>query len=113
MRIVKGKKLLYIHCTDIQILCHDFCSGIDTPSRASWEEEDDVPKKAPSQWDQPTPNTLRRQNDFSERSDRSERRDRSDRSDRSERSDRKDASTRKDGDRYGQNDDKITAFYSV
>ncbi|XP_030831282.1 pre-mRNA-splicing factor ATP-dependent RNA helicase PRP16 [Strongylocentrotus purpuratus] len=73
--------------------------GIDTPSRASWEEEDDVPKKAPSQWDQPTPNTLRRQNDFSERSDRSERRDRSDRSDRSERSDRKDTSTRKDGDR--------------
>nr|XP_054748657.1 pre-mRNA-splicing factor ATP-dependent RNA helicase PRP16-like isoform X2 [Lytechinus pictus] len=61
--------------------------GIDTPSRTSWEEEDDVPKKAPSQWDQPTPKMSSQQNDLSERRDRSER------------GDRKDRSSRKDGDR--------------
>ncbi|XP_041455370.1 pre-mRNA-splicing factor ATP-dependent RNA helicase PRP16-like [Lytechinus variegatus] len=72
---------------DDDLLTPRISRGIETPSRTSWEEEDDVPKKAPSQWDQPTPKMSSQHNDLSERRDRSER------------GDRKDRSSRKDGDR--------------
>lgn len=74
--------------------------GIATPSRTSWEEEDDVPKKPPSQWDQPTPATGSRDNDFSERRDRSERKDRSERS--RERDRGRSSSRGRDGERSNQ-----------
>ncbi|XP_071503561.1 pre-mRNA-splicing factor ATP-dependent RNA helicase PRP16-like [Diadema antillarum] len=82
--------------------------GVATPSRTAWDEDDDVPKKPVSQWDQPTPRTSR-ENDFSERRERRERSERSERSERGEGSERRDrdkgssrSSGQRDGDRSRQ-----------
>ncbi|XP_071785736.1 pre-mRNA-splicing factor ATP-dependent RNA helicase PRP16-like isoform X1 [Asterias amurensis] len=73
--------------------------GVVTPSRTSWEEdEDNIPRKAPSNWDFPSPSG--REGDRSERSyrgDRSERR--GDRSSRSYESSRAKDSNRRESTR--------------
>ncbi|XP_017782578.1 PREDICTED: pre-mRNA-splicing factor ATP-dependent RNA helicase PRP16 [Nicrophorus vespilloides] len=62
----------------------------DDVSKASWEEDDEVPTKR-SSWDFPTPKTYKSSGEWSERSSRSSRHEDSHRSDRreSERKDRK------------------------